>query len=251
MGGQRTGTAELTRSWSCGWPASSGWILAVKLRNLFERQMIIHRGTSHLSNHSSEFDSDLYLIVLVFQNIHEQTTFNTEFWFQLSHSATSVEDICTRVWSSSRESSSLLPARCNNTKLLRLFRLGSSGQGCNCDSKTIQTAIPSCFEPSTCFEPWLAFTFQHSLYTLNRQLTSLTFNWETHLQKKWYVNDHNQILILEQQAPTLLLHWKTSDSLALPYLVDGQSLAHYLWVGLSWYWVQKRLRRDKRDGDIT
>ena len=30
-------------------------------------------------------------------------------------------------------------------KLLRLFRLGSSGQECNCDSKTIQTAIPSCF----------------------------------------------------------------------------------------------------------
>ena len=157
------------------------------------------------------------------------------------NSATSVVNWCwrhTRVWSSSRERSSLLPSRCNNTNFSACFDWDLRDGNATVTAKLFKLRYP----------PALNHRPVSNLDLLSLSNTLCTGYFEPpmnipHVQlgntssKKWYVNDYNQILILEHEAPTLLLHWKTSVSLALPYLVDEQSLAHYLWVGLSWYGV--------------
>lgn len=241
--------------------ASSGWILVVKLWNLFEQQIIIYQNLSGyipLQQPLIRIWQWLILDMCWYFNTYmskpplKQTSGSNNL-----NSATSVEDWCwghTRVWSSSRERSSLLPSRCNNTNFSACFDWDLEVQlwqqnYSNCDTLLLWTI--DLFRTLICFHFPTLFVGD----TLNRQWTSLTFNWETHLQKK---------MVRKRSQPNTYSRTTSTDSaFALEDIhFTGSPLSRWRAISgallVGWFvmvWGLKMIagqgqRRDKRDGDI-
>lgn len=81
--------------------------------------MIIYLGTSHFSNHSSESDSDSYLICA--GNHWYFKTYMSKPPLKQTSGSNNLNSATSRVWSSSRERSSPLPWRCSNANFSACF----------------------------------------------------------------------------------------------------------------------------------